>query len=218
MLGLVGCVATPTPTFYQLDAGQPVLPQKSDGVAVLLGPVVLAAYLQREAVLQRQSDGQLTVASEGRWAGSLTTDIEQLLLRQLAAQLDSQRLQTTPVAGFTPDVQVLLSISRLDSGPEQPALLEAQWRLLDSQGQLRDSRLLHLEQAHDGLLSEQVQAQSQLLQQLATELALAVKAALVALPAKPPAAVAKPAPKPAPQGPQIPLVVPSGGEAELLRF
>lgn len=217
LLGLVGCVGAPTATLYQLDAGQPALPQAQDGVAVLLGPVVLADYLQREVLLQRQTDGNLTVASEGRWAGSLSADVERLLLRQLAAQLDSQRVQTTPVAGFKPDVQVLLTITRLDSGPKQPAILQAQWRLLDSQGLLRDSRLVSQEQPHDGLLASQVQAQSQLLQQLAKALALAIQALPAPVPASPPAA-SKPPRKPAVKGPQTPVVDQPARGPELLSF
>ena len=49
---------------------------------------------------------------------------------------DSQRTVLAPTnAEFKADVQVLLNIIRLDSGPQLPAVLEAQWRLLDRNGQ-----------------------------------------------------------------------------------
>jgi uncharacterized lipoprotein YmbA len=57
-------------------------------------------------------------------------------------------------------VQVLLSITRLDSGKNQPAILDAQWRLLDRRGRVRDNRIIHLEQQHEGSESSQVQAQA----------------------------------------------------------
>lgn len=60
-------------------------------MAVLLGPVVVADYLQRETLLQRQNDGSLQSSTDGRWAGSLSSDINQLMLRQVAGQLDNQR-------------------------------------------------------------------------------------------------------------------------------
>ncbi|MFP3409922.1 ABC-type transport auxiliary lipoprotein family protein, partial [Pseudomonas sp. SIMBA_065] len=76
--------------------------------------VSVADYLQRETFLQRQADGSLSAATDGRWAGSLSSDIDQLLVRQLAWRLDSQRVVLAPAtAGFSPDVQVLLSITRL---------------------------------------------------------------------------------------------------------
>ncbi|MNC64451.1 hypothetical protein D3C75_1146560 [compost metagenome] len=71
-------------------------------------------------------------------------------------------------------MQLLLSISRLDSGPFQPAVLEAQWRLLDGSGKMSDSRVVRLEEKHNGELSDQVRAQSVLLQNLASEMSAAV--------------------------------------------
>ncbi|MBC9252329.1 hypothetical protein A9179_18820 [Pseudomonas alcaligenes] len=220
LLGLVGCTAHKPMPLYQLDAGSPKVPQQAQGLAVLLGPVSIADYLQREAFLQRQNDGSLVAAEDARWAGSLAADIDQVLLRLLASRLDSQRLVLAPShSGFTPDVQVLLNISRLDSGPHHPAVLEAQWRLLDRSGQLRDSRLLRLEEAHDGSAADQVQAQSRLLRQLVLQLGDAIEplrnqpVAEASKPATPPARPSKPQQK-AP----IPLVTPSRSNGEVLRF
>ena len=82
-LWLTGCALQPSPQFYQLDAGQPALPARDKGPAVLLGPLKLADYLQRENLLQRESDGSLQLSQEARWAGSLEDDVGQLLVRQL---------------------------------------------------------------------------------------------------------------------------------------
>ncbi len=142
----------------------------------MLGPVTVADYLQRETLLQRQPDGSLKASTDGRWAGSLSADIDQLLLRQLAWKLDSQRVVMAPAAAsFTPDAQVVLSITRLDSGEKQPAVLDAQWRLLDRRGNVRDSKLIHLEEPHAGSSAAQVRAQGILLQRLADKLSVAVK-------------------------------------------
>lgn len=150
LLGLSGCSMHQPVALYQLDSGDPGQPSQSAGMAVVLGPVSIADYLQRETFLQRQADGSLSSATDGRWAGSLSADIDQLLVRQLAWRLDSQRVVLAPAsAGFSPDVQVLLSITRLDSGKNQPAILDAQWRLLDRRGRVRDNRIVHLEQQHE---------------------------------------------------------------------
>lgn len=145
-------------------------------MAVLLGPVLIADYLQRETLLQRQPDGSLQAATDGRWAGSLSSDIDQLLLRQVAGHLDSQRVVLAPATqGFTPDVQVLLSITRLDSGESQPAVLDAQWRLIDRRGKVRENRIVHLQEQHAGSTAAQVQAQGILVQRLAEQLSTALK-------------------------------------------
>ncbi len=191
-------------------------------MAVVVGPVSVADYLQRETFLQRQPDGSLSAAIDGRWAGSLSSDIDQLLVRQLAWRLDSQRVVLAPAGtGFAPDAQVLLSITRLDSGAKQPAILDAQWRVLDRRGQVRDNRIVHLEQPHAGSESAQVQAQGQLLQKLAEQLSTALKPlanqpAVAEVPVKKPAAPAQV--KKDPEKSRIPMAAPIRTDMEIYRF
>ena len=221
LLGLAGCSTHKPVSLYQLDSGSPAQPAQTAGMAVLLGPVVVADYLQRETLLQRQNDGSLQGSIDGRWAGSLSSDINQLMLRQVAGQLDSQRVVLAPApTGFSPDVQVLLTITRLDSGKSQPAILDAQWRLIDRRGQVRDNRIVHLQEEHAGTTASQVQAQGVLLQQLAQQLSVALKP----LANQPPIAEAprKSAPvqaKPAePQKPKMPMATPIRTDMEVFRF
>ncbi|MNZ95891.1 hypothetical protein D3C78_1150620 [compost metagenome] len=170
--------------------------------------------------MQRQQDGSLAISQQARWAGSLQDDVAQLLLRQLAARLDSSRLALYPDrVGFKPEAQLLLSIGRLDAGPYQPAVLEAQWRLLDGDGKMRDSRVVSLQEQHNGELSDQVRAQGLLLQKLAAQMADAVgamsraaAASRAAVPAQ--RKVARPSKSAAPR---IPVVKPVPA-AEVYRF
>ena len=220
VLGLAGCSTYQPVSLYQLDSGTPGQPKQSDGMAVVIGPVNVADYLQRETLLQRQADGSLSAATDGRWAGSLSADIDQLLVRQLAWRLDSQRVVLAPAtASFSPDVQVLLSITRLDSGRSQPAILDAQWRLIDRRGQVRDNRMIHLEKQHTGSTAEQVKAQGELLQQLSEQLAVALKP----LANQPPLVeTRKPEPRPAAKQdtgkPKIPMASPIRTDMEVFRF
>lgn len=222
LLGLAGCSTHPSVALYQLDSGQPGQPTQASGMAVVVGPVSVADYLQRETFLQRQPDGSLSAAIDGRWAGSLSSDIDQLLVRQLAWRLDSQRVVLAPAGtGFAPDAQVLLSITRLDSGAKQPAILDAQWRVLDRRGQVRDNRIVHLEQPHAGSESAQVQAQGQLLQKLAEQLSTALKPlanqpAVAEVPAKKPSAPAQV--KKDPEKSRIPMAAPIRTDMEIYRF
>jgi len=140
----------------------------------------------------------------------------------VAGYLDSQRVVLAPATlGFTPDVQVLLSITRLDSGVSQPAILDAQWRLIDRRGQVRDNRIIHLQEQHAGSTASQVQAQGVLLQRLAEQLSAALKP----LANQPPVADVprKSAPvqvKPAEQErqPKIPMASPVRTDMEMFRF
>ena len=223
LLAMAGCAATTPAQFYQLQQGSQALPKAGGGVAVLLGPLKLADYLQRETLVQRQADDSLVISQQARWAGSLQDDVAQVLLRQLAGRLDSSRLALYPDrVGFKPEAQLLLSISRLDSGPYQPAVLEAQWRLLDGSGKMHDSRVVRLEEQHNGELTDQVRAQSVLLQKLASEMSAAVTALSQArVTAERDAQAERKADQPRrPVAPRIPAVnapVP-GGAAEVYRF
>ncbi len=174
--GSVGCSIAPPATFYQLQQPTSETASRDNNITVLLGPLRVADYLQRENVLQREADGSLSLSQQARWAGSLQDDIGQLLLRQVSAQLGSSRIALYPDrVGIEAQAQVVLSISRLDSGVQQPAVLEAQWRLLDVKGSLRNSRVLRFEEAHNGEVADQVRAQSELLGQLSKQLVAALQ-------------------------------------------
>ncbi|EXF43911.1 putative lipoprotein [Pseudomonas sp. BAY1663] len=219
-IGLTGCIGLQPAPMYRLDSGASEVPERTDGAAVLLEPVTLADYLQRDALLQRLADGSLAAdAQKARWAGSLKADVDQLLLRQLAWRLNTQSLVLGPAdEGFAPDVQVELSITRLDSGPQYPAVLEAQWRLRDKAGKHLGNRLVRLQEEHLGSTADQVRAQSVLLQRLSEMLAGAIEPALAAK--TPPKRSAKaPASKSAEaQTPRIPAVEPIRTDMEVFRF
>ena len=114
---------------------------------------------------------------------------------------------------------MLLSITRLDSGKNLPAVLDAQWRLIDRRGQVRDNRIVHLEQPHSGSTADQVKAQGQLLQQLSEQLAVALKP----LANQPPLVEmrkpeTKAAPKQSAEKPRIPMAAPIRTDMEVFRF
>lgn len=185
-LGTVGCSFAPPAQFYQLQQPQTQQGSSKSNATVLLGPLKIADYLQRESLLQREADGSLRVSRQARWAGSLQDDIGQFILRQISTQLGSSRIALYPDrVGIEAQAQIVLSISRLDSGVEQPAVLEAQWRLLDGKGILRDSRVLRLTEPHNGELNDQVRAQSELLAQLSKQLVEALQKQLPAAAAQP---------------------------------
>ena len=213
---LTGCVhQSSVPSLHRLDSGSPELPPQSQetgkGRALLLGPLQVADYLQREVIVQREGDGSYSLSNQGRWAGSLQADVARVLLQRLAAGLQSSRVSLYPDReGLEQPAQLLLDITRFDAGREQPAVLEARWRLLDHDGRLNGSHLLRLQQEHDGSLAGQIAAQSLLLQQMADSLLPLIQA--LPQPA-PPRRVKQPARRKAstaPALPQMPSVPPQG--------
>ena len=212
---LAGCVSQPV-ALYRLDNGVVEVPERTEGVAVLLGPVVLADYLQRDVILQRRADGSLAEDAQAVWAGKLEQNVDELLMRQLAARLDTQHLELSPGSkGFSPDIQVELEITRLDSGPEHPAVLEAQWRLLDKRGARQGGRLVRLQEEHQGSTADQVRAQSLLLQRLSELMVDTIKPAMAKSTER--NRVARSAEKP-PQAPALVPIEPIRTDLEVFRF
>lgn len=179
---LPGCSAIPglsAPDYYQLDSYRPNAGQRATGqkqaIVLLVGPVSLADYLRQPGLIQRQGDETLKVEPKARWSSDLDAEVGQVLVSQLSNQLDSGGLTLYQETGrYDSDLQLLVSITRLDSGPGQPAVLQANWRLLDRAGKQHAGDLVRLEAPHNGQLSDQVRAQSLLVRQLADNLGQAV--------------------------------------------
>lgn len=217
---LTGCAGLQPSPMYRLDNGTLEVPDQAEGAAVLMAPVMLADYLQRDALLQRLPDGSLSEDGQhARWAGRLQDDVDQLVLRQLAWRLKTQNLELSPASkGFTPDVQVEVEITRLDSGPEHPAVLEAQWRLLDKKGRRQSSRLVRLQELHQGSTADQVQAQSRLLQRMSELMVSAIEPMLAAQEQAKRNLVKAPPAKPEAAAPAVPAARPIRAEMEVFRF
>lgn len=216
-----GCALIQQPvSLYRLDAGEAVaVPEQSEELAVQLNALGVAEYLRSEVLLQRQADGSLVAARNARWAGPLSVELSEQVLAQMAWRLNTRKLVSEPLpAGFKPDVQVGLEITRLDSGPTQPAVLEARWRVQDRNGQLQSSRVVRLVEEHQGSPADQVRAQSQLMQRLVAQLVDEMR------PLTEPVKVAEPAPKPVPprqpraaERPPV-MPVPIRTDVEVFRF
>ena len=171
-------------------------------------------------MVQRQADGILSLSTEARWAGNLETNVSQQLRGRCPASWAAAAWRCSRKTRFHPQVQVMLTISRLDSGPKQPAVIEARWRLLDQKGDLKDSRVFHEEEQHQGSIGDQIRAQSDLLKRLAAQLARTSSRS----PWRPSAAAGDRAQAGGQaegqeeEGPKMPLVVPIRTDAEVYRF
>lgn len=114
------------------------LPAFSDNTELLvlgLGPLRLAAYLDRPQIVTRTSAHQLHLADTAHWAEPLTDNI----LRTLAANLieltgGAQVLVFPWRAAQSPTHQVTLHVEQFDSGPDDQAHLRVFWTLRTHKG------------------------------------------------------------------------------------
>ena len=135
--GLPAC-APPHPTrFYTLEpAAAPGPPAASPAAAakgppVGLGPVDLAAYLDRAEIVTRLGEHQVGMAEFDRWAEPLQGMVAGLLADRLREALGGRRdvVQLPARGGAEPEYGVAVAVDRLDADETGRVVLDARWRV-----------------------------------------------------------------------------------------
>lgn len=125
--------------YYTLSATpQERLPAFADETETLvlgIGPLRLAAYLDRPQIVIRTSAHQLHLAETAHWAEPLADN----LLRTLAANLvdltgGAQVIVFPWRAAQSPTHQITLQVEQFDSGPDDQAHLRVFWTLRTQKG------------------------------------------------------------------------------------
>ena len=131
---LAGCATTPPPTFYQLE--EPASTQLSGlgrGTAIGVGPINIAAYLDRPHVVTRKTDHKLGLSEFNRWAEPLKDSILRVIGVNLSNMLQTTRIFRVPRRNKTIPLEfrVEIDIPRFDGSLGGDALLVARWTLYD---------------------------------------------------------------------------------------
>jgi uncharacterized lipoprotein YmbA len=124
-------------SFYMLTASGPV--PSGGGVAIGVGPVSLAEYIDRPNLVTQQAPNQLAVAEDHRWAGDLSASIARVVAANLGRSLNTGNVRTYPwLRDDEIRYQVTLDVRQLHSEADGYALIEAGWRVY----QLPERRLV----------------------------------------------------------------------------
>lgn len=137
---LTGCTGTSEPTsFFMLS---PIMEGKDlrDGgreISVLVGPVYVAAYLDRSQIIARQTGVEVTVHDFDQWAEPLDKNVKRVLIANLSAMLGSTEVydfenSNSPATKF----QLQVEVYRLDFVEEGAASFDAFWTIYDSRGRI----------------------------------------------------------------------------------
>jgi uncharacterized protein len=187
--GLAGCIGVSPPArFYLLGSlaqGEaPPMVVAKESPAVLVGPVTLAAYLDRDQLVARSGPVELRVAPFDRWAEPLSDGIYRVLQENLSVLLATPHVSTVLQQSPGPaDFQIAVHVSRFDQGADGGAHLTAFWSLENIRAggaALRKKTVVHVAAASPAL-GDRVQAQDQALTVFSREIAAAIADA-----AKPP--------------------------------
>ncbi len=185
-LSLAGCGAG-DPTYYRLATwpGQP--PRAQAGFSVTVRAPTVAAYLDRDYIVESVAGYQLHLAGNDAWAEPIGDMIGRTFVADLQQRLPGDRVSGD--AAGNADARIDLDISRFDrDGSSGPALLRGTLTLRDAGGALLRSEALDLEAPVTGTGSAAFTASESQLLGKAADRAAAVLATLQ----PPPAQVAAP--------------------------
>ena len=136
-LVLAGCASPSQPSrFYRLESPVVVhqMPQPALGEERLpvvgIGPITLAAYLDRPQIIESRGPHRLSLNEFDRWAGTLQENALQVLSDVLQSELPLAQVVSYPWhSRVVPDYEVVLNISRFERNGDR-MILRAQWTLL----------------------------------------------------------------------------------------
>jgi len=122
---------TPLP---EAHAGPAEAPRRDAGSGILygLGPVKLVAYLDRNEVATRMSPTEVRYSPVDRWAEPLPAAITSVMLQNLSALLETDRIVAYPWLGAVKiDYQVEVGVLRFETDDQGVSRLTARWAIMD---------------------------------------------------------------------------------------
>jgi len=131
--GVSGCLGGSAPTrFYVLAAiDGPEVPG-ARAMSIGVGPVNVAAYLDRPQIVTRPSADKIDLADFDQWGEPLRDGVPRVLAENLSRQLPAAKVSIFPWRGLEGvRYQVVVDVTRFDGPAGGDTLLEARWRILD---------------------------------------------------------------------------------------
>ena len=182
LFALAGCATSPPPTFYQLE--EPASTHLSGldrGIAIGVGPVNIAAYLDRPQIVTRAEAHKLQLSEANVWAEPLKESITRVIGVNLSNMLQTTRIFRFPTRdrAISLAYRIALLIPRFDGMLGGDVLLVARWTLYKGKGEdALLTRISIITEASGGEGFEKlVAAQNRALQALSRQIADAVKGA-----------------------------------------
>lgn len=175
-LGLVvssGCSSVQELNFYQLPQQANTAASASIGAAVIVvEPVMVANYLNTNALILQTSDVQLVKTSQHQWAEALDQQLTRLLQQQLTAALPGHRVTDRAPQG--PQQRLLVQVEQFHGTEQGMVLISGKYSLVNGEHTIQQRFALELAQPEAGYPSL-VSTLGTGWQQVATEISLLFK-------------------------------------------
>ena len=129
-----GCLGGTAPTrFYVLATVDGPVVSGDRALAVGVGPVSLAGYLDRPQIVTRPAADKIELGEFDRWGEPLRDAIARVLAEDLSRQLPAAKISVFPWQGLeAARYQVVVDVTRFDGPAAGDTALEARWRILDA--------------------------------------------------------------------------------------
>ena len=173
-LTLAACASSPQTRFFALDPVSPGAAPADRGAvraAVKIDAVHIPPALDRDSMVRGESDNQLEISSQDRWAGDLGEMVRRVLTQDLAQRLPSGMViaPESPAPASARGVVVDILTFQPQAGE---VVLDADWTLLQgTQSNAVLRRSVHLTTSAAPSAQSQAAAMSTLLGQMADDIA-----------------------------------------------
>jgi len=160
--------------FYTLSARATAAAEVRDGgPSVVVGPVTLPTYLDRNEIAVRVSPSELKYAPAERWAEPLAQSFTRVLVDDLAVALHSDRVAgIASSTAITPDFWIEVVVVRFEASTDGSAQLTARWAIRNAARKIvRVRQSQHARQSTAATTEGGVNALSAALGDLADEMA-----------------------------------------------
>ncbi len=180
LFAVIGCATTPPPNFYQLEeTASTQLSGLERGIAVGVGPVNVAPYLDRPQVVIRGMGHKLELSEFNRWVEPLTDSIPRVIIVSLSNLLETTRVYRVPRRNETIPLEFRteIDIARFDGTLGGDALLVARWTLYGRQETALLTKVSIIREPAGGNdFDNLIAAQNRALQRFSREIADAINA------------------------------------------
>ena len=175
-LTLTACASSPQTRFFALDPVSGAASPAANGGDAVRKPVKVDAVhippaLDRDSIVRGESDNQLEISSQDRWAGDLGEMVRRVLTQDLAQRLPSGMV-IAPESPAPPAARGVV-VDILTFQPQAgEVVLDADWTLLEgTQSNAVLRRSVHLTTPAASSAQSQAAAMSTLLGQMADDIA-----------------------------------------------
>ncbi len=179
---LVGGTREPTKSYVlnslQSEETQPQPVANLPDIRILVGPVRMALYLDRAAIVIRDSQNKIDITQFSQWAGPLRENFSRVLAENLAVLLSTDRVGIFPGTRATLfDYNITVYLTRFDGMPGEKAHLRARWVILDKNRKkmLFEKHTLLSQPTENDSMEALIAAESRTLADLSREIAEAIK-------------------------------------------